>query len=385
MKANIEDVAREAGVHRSTVSRALTGKGAVSVQNRERVLAAVKKLNYQPSPAPGPLKSERHRTWGLLSFWQFAPASLDHNYSKILGGLLDSAATMGHRLLLQNIESRFDESEESLRFCHDAQISGLAVLAPRCREPALDELARLPCPTVLVAHRPRNAALSFIDLDNVQAGRMVVEHLAQKGHRRIAFVGGEIDLNANARDRHKGFLDGMKRTDLPVDRRLVRNRNFTAGFAIQSFLAMMALPSARPTAIFCGNDNMAAAVDVAWASGMTIPGDLSVAGVDDNPVALTTTPTLTTVRFPFFEPRREGREMLRRLTEDPSAAPSTCSWSPASSSASPAEAPPRSKHNPVRRSPRSTRIAPLNTDTLNTDTLARSAPPGRAAARCRAW
>ncbi|MEZ4302303.1 MAG: LacI family DNA-binding transcriptional regulator [Polyangiaceae bacterium] len=348
MKANIEDVAREAGVHRSTVSRALTGKGAVSVQNRERVLAAVKKLNYQPSPAPGPLKSERHRTWGLLSFWQFAPASLDHNYSKILGGLLDSAATMGHRLLLQNIESRFDESEESLRFCHDAQISGLAVLAPRCREPALDELARLPCPTVLVAHRPRNAALSFIDLDNVQAGRMVVEHLAQKGHRRIAFVGGEIDLNANARDRHKGFLDGMKRTDLPVDRRLVRNRNFTAGFAIQSFLAMMALPLRPPDCHLlrqrqhgrrrrrrgprARHDHPRRSLRRRRRRQPRRPHHDS--HLDHRPI-------------PLLRARREGRGDAPPPDRRPVRRPSTCSWSPASSSASPAEAPPRSKHNPL--------------------------------------
>ena len=61
----------------------------------------------------------------------------------------------------------------------------------------------------------------FIDLDNVKAARIIVEHLAQRGHRRIAFIGGEVKLSANARDRHKGYVDGMKRLGLPVGERLV--------------------------------------------------------------------------------------------------------------------------------------------------------------------
>lgn len=338
MRANIDDVAPEAGSHRDAASRKRPGPGSASRESldsreslegregresRDQVLAAATKLDPAAGAPGGALGSRRHDTWGLLSFWHFDPSSMDHNYSKILGGLFDSAGKIGYRLLLQNFEGRFDQSEDSVRFCEDAQISGLAILAPRCREAALEKLHQLRCPVVLVAHRPRDPALSFVDLDNIEAGRMVVLHLAQKGHRRIAFVGGEIDVNANARDRHKGFLNGMKRAGLTVDRRLVRNRNFTPGFAIQSFLAMMALPrAAQPTAIFCGNDNMAAAVvDVARERGLMVPGDLSVAGVDDNPVALTMTPTLTTVRFPFFELGAQAGEMLRKLAEDPKSGP----------------------------------------------------------------
>jgi LacI family transcriptional regulator len=276
-----------------------------------------------PRSPPGPPAVRRGNTWGLLSFWQFAPSSMDHNYSKILGGLFDSAGEIGYRLLLQNLDGRFDQGEEAARFCHDPLISGLAVLAPRCAEGGLGELRRLSVPAVLVAHTPSDPELSFVDLDNVEAGRLAVRHLVQKGHRQIAFIGGEIDLNANARDRHQGFLEGMERAGLTVDPRLVRNLNFTPGFAIQSVLAMLALPrAAQPTAIFCGNDNMAAAVvDVARERGLRVPDDLAVAGVDDNPVALTTSPALTTVRFPFFDLGSQAGNILQALAEDPRSAP----------------------------------------------------------------
>jgi DNA-binding LacI/PurR family transcriptional regulator len=323
MRVNIDDVAREAGVHRSTVSRALTGSGPVSPENRERVLAAASKLNYHPNTVAGALKSQRRNTWGLLSFWYFAPNSLDHYYAKILGGLLDTAGKAAHRVLLQNLVGRFDQNDDAVRFCHDSQLSGVAIIAPRCAEAGLGELTRLGVPAVLVAYRPRDPALSFIDLDNVKAGRMMVEHLAERGHRRIAFIGGEIKLSANARDRHKGYVDGMKGLGLPVDARLVHNREFTPAFSSEAFEQLMALPaSARPTAIFCATDMMAVAVvDAARRRGLSIPHDLAIAGTDDSPEAAVAASPLTTIRSPFYEMGAQAGEMLRKLRDDPEAGP----------------------------------------------------------------
>jgi DNA-binding LacI/PurR family transcriptional regulator len=323
MRVNIEDVAREAGVHRSTVSRALTGSGPVSPENRERVLAAARKLNYHPNTVAGALKSQRRNTWGLLSFWYFAPNSLDHYYAKILGGLLDTAVKASHRVLLQNLVGRFDQNDDALRFCHDSQLSGVAIIAPRCAETGLGELLRLSVPAVLVAYRPRDPALSFIDLDNVKAARIIVEHLAQRGHRRIAFIGGEIKLSANARDRHKGYVDAMRQLGLPEDPRLVHNREFTPAFSSEVFERLMKLPaSVRPTAVFCATDMMAiAVVDAARRHGLTIPDDLAVAGIDNSPEgALAATP-LTTVHSPFYEMGAQAGEMLRLLRDDPGAGP----------------------------------------------------------------
>jgi DNA-binding LacI/PurR family transcriptional regulator len=324
MRVNMDDVAQEAGVHRSTVSRVLTGSGPVSPENRERVLTAVKKLNYHPNTLAGALKSRRRNTWGLLSFWYFAPNSLDHYYAKILGGLLDTAGKAGQRVLLQNLVGRFDQNEDCLRFCHDSQLGGVVVVAPRSAEGGLDELKQLHCPAVLVAYRPRDPGLSFIDLDNVRAGRLVVEHLAQCGHERIAFIGGELKLSANARDRHKGYLEGMKQLGLPEDARLVHDREFTPAFSTEAFRVLMELPAkTRPTAIFCATDMMAVAVlEAARRRGMSIPGDLAVAGIDNSPEAATAVVPLTTVHCPFYEMGAQAGEMLRKLGEDPEAGPS---------------------------------------------------------------
>lgn len=323
MRININDVAKEAGVHRSTVSRALTGSGPVSAENRDRVLAAVKKLNYHPNSQAASLKSRRRNTWGLLSFWYFTPNSMDHYYSKILGGLLDSANKISYRVLLQNVVGRFDQNPDCIRFCHESQLGGVVIIAPRTEESALKELKRLNLPAILVAFRPRDPELNFIDLDNVKGARMMVEHLAHRGHKRIAFIGGELELSANARDRYEGYMEGMKKAGLALDKRMILNKSFEPAFGAEALKTLLELPSeARPTAAFCATDMLALAMmEEARRRGLAIPEDLAVAGIDNNPEAAAYSPSLTTIHFPFYEMGVQAGEVLHKLSENPNGGP----------------------------------------------------------------
>ena len=321
-KTNIHDVAKEAGVHRSTVSRALTGSGPVSEENRQRVIEAAKKLNYHPNTVAGQLKSKRRNTWGFLSFWYSTPNSSDAYYSKALGGLLDAANQVGHRLLLQNVVGRFDQNEDCLRFCHDSQLGGVVILAPRTEEAGLKELKRLSIPAVLLAYRPRDPELNFVDLDNVKGAAIAVAHLAGRGHQRIGFIGGELELSANARDRYDGYVQAMKAGGLSLDKALVRHGTFDPAFAIGAARELLSYPKEqRPSAIFCATDMMAASViKTADSLGLKVPRDLAVVGFDDNH-EIQVPGGLTTVRYPFFEAAQRAGEILRRLTREPQSAP----------------------------------------------------------------
>ena len=314
-RVNINDVAQAAGVHRSTVSRALTGSGPVSPENREKVLAAAKALNYHPDTMAGALKSRRKTTWGLLSFWPVTAYATDWFYAKSLGGLLDAANRAGMRLLLQNTVGRFDQSVEAVRFCHDAQLAGLVVLAPRTEEVGLAELKRLDVPAVLLAHTPDDKSLSFVDLDNVGGARIAVEHLISKGHKRIAFIGADPTLVSNARDRGTGYREALVHAGLPHDPSLeYRFTHFDPHFGAEALSHFMSLPaSQRPTALFCSTDLMARRfMDAAAHAGLSLPQDLAVIGFDNNPDA-GGTPSLSTVHFPFFDAGARAGEVLGRL------------------------------------------------------------------------
>jgi LacI family transcriptional regulator len=319
VKVNIYDVAKAAGVHRSTVSRALTGSGPVSVEKKERVLAAAKLLNYHANSVAGALKSKRRTTWGFLSFWKGTPNSSDVYYAKSLAGLLDAAHVVGYRLLLQNVVGRFDQSEECIRFCHDAQLGGLVILAPRTQD--LGELKRLSVPVVLLAHRPDDPDLNFVDLDNIQAAELAVGHLAGRGHTRIAYIGGNRTLNSNAQDRYTGYQKGLAAAGLPERAEWVRQSEFDPNFAEQAARDLLQDAAGRPSAIFCATDMMAAAViGVAESLGLKVPKDLAVVGFDDNPDARFPG-GLTTIRFPFFEAARRAGECLAKLSAEPDSGP----------------------------------------------------------------
>jgi len=311
-RITINDVAREAGVHRSTVSRALTGSGPVSPSNRERVFAAVKKLNYHPNTLAGALKSKKRNTWGLLSFWNCNPNSVDHFFSKSLGALLDRASKLNYRLLVRNFEGTFGENPDCVNFCHDAQLGGMVLLAPRCGDEDLKSLQELDTPVVLLAYRPRIPGIHFVDLDNYQGARKVMRHLVGLGHRRIAYVGGELEYSANARDRYQGYLDGLTEGGISEDPLLVRNKGFEPAYA-RAVVRELAQRSAsqRPTAVFCATDAMAeAAIEAAKEKGLDVPGDLSVVGFDDN-ADVHPAVGLTTVRFPFYEAAVMAAEILK--------------------------------------------------------------------------
>lgn len=315
-RVNINDVAQAAGVHRSTVSRALTGSGPVSPENRAKVLAAAKALNYHPDTLAGALKSKRKNTWGLLSFWAFGANALDYYFSRCMGGLIDSANQNGFRILLQNVVGRLEGSEEASRFMHDSQLAGVVVLAPRSDGAGLAELKRLSVPAVLLAYTPMDPSLNFVDLDNTRGARMMTEYLLGKGHRRIAFINGDPKISANARDRRDGYQDGLKAAGLAFDPALMHEdpafNPVSAATAAMRFLDLP--PSQRPSAIFCSTDIMARwVVEAARKRGLRVPEDLAVAGFDDNPDAALAEPGLTTVRYPFFEAGQRAGELLRHL------------------------------------------------------------------------
>lgn len=319
---NIYDVAKAAGVHRSTVSRALTGSAPVSPEKKKVILEVAKRLNYFGNSVAGALKSKRRSTWGFLSFWVSTPNSSDTFYAKSLGGLLDTVNHIGYRVLMQNVIGRFDESEDCLRFIHDAQLGGLVILAPRASADGLQALRQLAVPAVVLAGRPADPLLNCVDLDNVEAGRQLTAHLASLGRKRIAFLGGERELNTNAQDRFQGYLSALKAAGLRPRGELIHHGHFNHVEAEAVAERLLALPAARrPDAAFCATDMMAAAfVRAARRLGLKVPRQLAVAGLDDNPDARVEG-GLTTVPFPFFEAAKLAGDCLVKLSEEPGSAP----------------------------------------------------------------
>jgi len=337
--ANIHDVAKMAGVHRSTVSRVLTGKGSSSEKSRKKVIAAARKLNYHINTVASALKSQRKTAIGFLSFWNCSPNPSEAYYQQTLTGIIDGITRSQYHLVLNNIQGLAHQENEELKFIHESLLAGLILMAPRTKEADLAFLKDLNIPSLLLYYRTDDPDYSYIDLDNRKGAQMAVDYLVGLGHRRIGFIGGEIELSSNARDRYTGYQRSLKKAGIPEDPNLVHQRAFSYEEGREGVKRFLMLPKEkRPTAIFCSTDNMAVgAMDAIQDSGLKVPADISVVGFDDyfqalnfRPVITTGQqssvhyeqsgggyPDLTTIRQPFYHIGQKSVEVLEAMIEGP--------------------------------------------------------------------
>jgi LacI family transcriptional regulator len=321
---NIHDVAKLAGVHRSTVSRVLTGKGAVSEKSRKKVLEVTRKMNFHLNTVASALKSQRKSAIGLLSFWNCSPNPSEAYYQHILTGIIDEITRSKFHLLLNNVQGTLHPDNEQIKFCYESMLGGILLMAPRIKdEQEISFITRFNIPAILLLYRPTDNRYSWVDLDNRKGARLAVDHLIELGHKRIAFIGGELEYSSNARDRYFGYQESLKKAGLKEDENLVRNGFFWEGYGEESMKYFLTLlPAQRPTAVFAATDAIAfGAMKAAQEAGLNIPRDLSIVGLDDYEKASLSSPTLTTVRQPFHEIGKQAVQLLETMIKNRSSKP----------------------------------------------------------------
>jgi LacI family transcriptional regulator len=321
---NIHDVAKLAGVHRSTVSRVLTGRGSVSEKSRKKVLEVTRKMNFHLNTVASALKSQRKTSIGLLSFWNGSPNPSEAYYQHILTGIIDEITRSKFHLLLNNVQGTLHPENEEMKFCYESMLAGILLMAPRIKdEKEISFTTHFNIPSLLLLYRPKDERYSWVDLDNRKGARLAVDHLIQLGHKRIAHIGGELAYSSNARDRYWGYQESLKKAGLKEDENLVRNGFFSGGYGEESMKYFLTLPPAqRPTAVFAATDAIAfGAMKVAQEAGLNIPRDLSIVGLDDYEKASLSTPTLTTVRQPFHEIGKQAVLLLETMIKNRSSKP----------------------------------------------------------------
>jgi LacI family transcriptional regulator len=319
----IHDVAKLSGVHRSTVSRVLSGKGAVSPKARQKVLDAARQINYHANTVARALKSQRKTAIGLLPFWNYSPHLSEAYYQQTLTGIIDEIGRTPYHLLLNNIRGFAREDNPELDFCHETSLAGLILIAPRAKESDLGFLKKIGVPTLLLFCRTEDPEFFWMDLDNRKGAREAVEHLTRLGHRKIGYIGEEIEYSSNARDRYAGYRQALHLAAIEENPLWARFGSLTQDQGEKSARKLLALPrEERPTAFFCSTDTTAfGAVKAIRESGLRIPQDLSVVGFDDYERSAHFDPPLTTVRQPFYRIGQQAVELLEAMIEKPSGKP----------------------------------------------------------------
>jgi LacI family transcriptional regulator len=321
----IQQVADLAKVSSKTVSRVINNEPSVKGATRERILLAIEKLKYRPNLNARGLASNRSFLIGL-----FCDRPGDY-LSEFQAGAVERCRESNLHLMVEpwdvsspDLETHIDTLLGQLR------LEGVILLPPLSdNELVLKKLSAAAIPVVRVAPQLNLSTSPSIGIDDYAAAREVTAHLLKMGHRRIGFILGHPEHGATEQ-RYLGFVDEMRAHQVTVARDLVQTGNFV--FADGLICAERMLRSGvPPTAIFASNDDMAAAVvSMARRFDLQLPGQLSVAGFDDAPLATQIWPELTTVRQPVaamarraadliiqHEPRRNGwpQRMPRQLFE----------------------------------------------------------------------
>lgn len=295
----LRDIAAEVGVSVAAVSRALNGHPDVSELTRRRVLEAARRLDYRPNAAAKTLVTQRSRLVGVYFLGQ-ERARFSHPFaSEVVDGILEGLATAGYDLLVFG-DGLYGGTPSFLHLAAHRQVDGAVFLGLRTDDPRWEELQNLPFPFVSIdVPVPASRAVA-VGCDHIEGARLVAQHLAGLGHRRIAMVNGHRWAPVSW-ERLSGFTAGLRQAGLDLDPSLVAEGDFTEASGYRCAMELLRRRP-RPTAIFAASDLMAFGVlEAARKLGLDVPGQVSVAGYDDIADAARCTPPLTTVH----QPRRQ--------------------------------------------------------------------------------
>jgi len=294
-RPTIRDVAKKAGLSLSTVSLAINNRGYVSPETRESVLKIVRELSYHPTRSARGLASRTSGNIGfILSEEHFSQA--EPFYTRIFLGTEFEARDHNYYILLTTVGNQFDPDQYVPRFLLERNVDGI-IIAGKVNEKLIAYIDSLGLPIVLVDYELKRMRHSAVLIDNWRGGTLAVEHLLSLGHRRIAFLGGDI-RHPSLTDRFEAYRNTLRQAGIVADEAYaITDEQETSVEAGTAAAGRLLGSGATPTAIFAANDAMAiGCMRHLKSRGIRIPQDIAVVGFDDIDMGSHVEPHLTTVR-----------------------------------------------------------------------------------------
>jgi DNA-binding LacI/PurR family transcriptional regulator len=307
------DVARRVGVAVSTVSYALSGRRPVSEETRQRILRAIAELGYHPNLLARGLATKRTRVIALL--FPSLARGLSQVQLEFVSGAADIASRRGYALLLWTSPS---DNLEILRLTREGLVEGLILMEITLRDPRVEMLQELGYPFSLIGHCQSNDGSSFVDFDFEQALRLCVQHLADLGHRQIAFLSYSPVALESAYGPAVRSLEGFQAA---IQAGALQGVAAVCGSLPEAgYETMRSLLAEHPalSAVIIAHDNQYPGVIQALReNNLRIPDDFSIVAIIPPRIAEMTSPALTSIDFPAVEMGRIGTDLLiRRLEGD---------------------------------------------------------------------
>lgn len=306
----LEDIARQVGVSRSTVSRVINGSPHVSENVRDRVLKAVQATGFQPNAAARSLASQRSYMVGLVLPQSVSSFFTDPFFPHLTQGIAYGCNNNDLTLSLFLAGNHEDEEKILPRISRRGLLDGVLVQSGQLGDWLIEQLAKSSLPTVMIGRPFDPTGINYIDVDNVSGAASAVRHLIGLGYDRIATITGSAGSNATT-DRLDGYRMALQAAGREIEPDLIAEGNFSES---SGYTAMKQLLPRRPRAVFAASDTMAlGAMRAIHEAGLRVPKDIAIVGYDDLPLAAGATPALTTVRQPITKFGVRAVELLMEV------------------------------------------------------------------------
>jgi len=300
------DVAKLANVSTATVSRVLRKPDKVSKDTRQKVMEAIKQLNYQPN-----MVARQFRTKETKTVLVVIPDVTSPFFSEVLRGIEHTALESGYRVILGDTENDINREHEYIELLLQQQADGAILLTARMDRTRLEEIANQ-FPVVLACEYIDELDIPTVSIDNINGARRATEHLIQLGHTRIAHIAGPMNVILS-RDRLKGYEQAIISHQLQIDSLYIKEGDFSLESGYDQMLHLLEL-EIPPTAVFVFNDLMAiGAIKAAKDKGLRVPEDVAVVGFDNIKMTSVFEPNITTIDQPKYEIGKKAMDLLLNL------------------------------------------------------------------------
>lgn len=291
----IADIARLTGFSQSTVSRALNDSPLISPATRERIQSVAREHNFQANISASRLRLQHSRTIGVV-IQAFHPGSsftiTDLFLLEMLGGISSTLTALNYDLLIVSIDPQ--DADWPRKYFDTGRVDGFILLTSTNRQTHIKRLIKMKIPFIVWFMPAASNECCYVSNDNFNGGKLAVEHLLQKGRRRIAFLGGPKD-ETETKQRYEGYEAAIVENGLTIDPVLINYGDWTHDSGVEQMRKLLD-SGIEFDAVFANSDLMASgAINVLHEHGLRIPQDVSVVGYDDLSIAKNINPALTTI------------------------------------------------------------------------------------------
>lgn len=309
MKYNIYDVAKKAGVSIVTVSKVINNSETVRENNRQKVLQAMKELNYNPSAAARSLASGKTRVIGLV-----IDSLTDTFLSSAIRAINQCLEKYGYFLALSLVQESYGGDKDDIKIPYLFQqdrVDGLLIVSPVYEDLYILELKGKKIPFVLMDNQKQHHSIPSIIVNNYKGGYDATNHLIELGHKNILHISGP-ELYMSSRERINGYKDAM--SEAGYESHIINSKEFSIASGYEITRRLLSEGLLNCTAIFAADDYIAfGVIDALRNADIKVPGDISVMGYDDQDLASSFHPGLTTIKQPAEEMGRTGAETLIKI------------------------------------------------------------------------